>query len=1208
MAFEPFLTPEAIEQLKEAERLASHSQKRTPQQIDAIYSSGQNILVSASAGSGKTFVMVERILDKILRGISVDRLFISTFTVKAATELRERLEKKLYTQLAQTTDHKLKAYLTDQLQSLSQADIGTMDAFAQKVLNQYGYRLGISPQFRIMQDKAEQDILKHEIFSQLFTEFMTQEENQLFKALVKNFSANRKDANAFRELVYTCYSFSQSTEDPEFWLQETFLRAAKSYKSFDDIPDQEIALLLSCMQNTADQLRDLTDMEEYGQLTKAGKPAAKYVKHLKMIENLYEWSREFHRLYGKAKLSQLAQDITAMLPSGNHIIVAGKKYPVFKSLHQKLTGFRHLETILHYQAESLPILEVLQRFVIAFSEAYLIAKRQERTFEFSDIAHFAIRILEENPDIRRAYQQQYHEVMVDEYQDNNHMQERLLTLLSNGHNRFMVGDIKQSIYRFRQADPQIFNQKFKDYQLHPEHGKLILLKENFRSQSEVLQVSNAVFSHLMDESLGDILYDDQHRLVAGTVSQRIAYPEHRAQLFLYNTDRNDETDATDNDGISPSEVKIVAKEIIKLHNDKGVAFEDITLLVSSRTRNDAIFQTFNQYGIPLVADGGQQNYLKSVEVMVMLDTLRTINNPRNDYALVALLRSPMFAFDEDELARLALQKRSKYSDCLYDKLQWALVGKGAHPELIHEDLMAKLSGFMEELAGWRRYAKMKSLYDLIWKIFNDRFYFDFVASQAKAEQAQANLYALAIRANQFEQSGYKGLSRFIGMIDKVLETQNDLADVEMVSPKQAVNLMTIHKSKGLEFKYVFILNCDKRFSMIDTHSPFILNRHHGIGIKYIADFKELLDEEKLTSVKVSIETLPYQMNKQELRLATLSEQMRLLYVAMTRAQKKIYLVGKASKEKSQENFDDNCSGNQLPLSLREQLMSFQDWLIAIAFAFSKEDLHFDLHFVEDSDLSPEAIGQLKTPGFLRPDDLKDNRQSETITCALDMLEKVAELNASYQAAINLPTVRTPSQLKALYDPFLDTDGIDVIEKTYQKTAHFDLPNFSKPKRVKASQVGSALHELMQKIPLSEKVTPITIEQTLQKIGADEAVKAAIDLQKVQSFFETTALGQAFQTYSKNLHREAPFAILRTDTLSQEQYVVRGIIDAYLLFEDHIVLVDYKTDKYQNLLDLKERYQNQLTLYAEALSQAYGIPVTEKYLVLMGGKDLHIVCA
>lgn len=222
ISFAPFLSPEAIKHLQENERYSDQSQKRTAQQIEAIYTSGQNILVSASAGSGKTFVMVERILDKILRGVSIDRLFISTFTVKAATELRERIENKLYSQIAQTTDFQMKVYLTEQLQSLCQADIGTMDAFAQKVVSRYGYSIGISSQFRIMQDKAEQDVLKQEVFSKLFSEFMNQKEAPAFRALVKNFSGNCKDTSAFRELVYTCYSFSQSTENPKYGCKKIF--------------------------------------------------------------------------------------------------------------------------------------------------------------------------------------------------------------------------------------------------------------------------------------------------------------------------------------------------------------------------------------------------------------------------------------------------------------------------------------------------------------------------------------------------------------------------------------------------------------------------------------------------------------------------------------------------------------------------------------------------------------------------------------------------------------------------------------------------------------------------------------------------------------------------------------------------------------------------------------------------------------------------
>lgn len=1206
MTFKPFLTAEAISSLQQKEAQSSKAQKRTPEQIEAIYSYGNNILVSASAGSGKTFVMVERIIDKILRGITVDRLFISTFTVKAAGELKERLEKKISQALQKATDNDLKTYLNEQLLALQTADIGTMDAFTQKLVNQYGYTLGISPTFRIMTDKSEQDLVKNDVFADLFADYMTGQNQDSFRKLVRNFSGNRKDSSAFRGIVYKIYDFSQATDNPKKWLAEVFLKGARTYTDFSAIPDQEVNDFLSCLHDTANHLQDVTDLEDYKQVTAKGTPTANYKKHLNMIEHLHEWAMHFETLYGRDGLGRLAADVADLIPSGPAVTVAGVKYPVFKTLQGRLTGLKHLETIFKYQSESLPLLELLQAFMQDFSEQYLQAKIQENAFEFSDIAHFAIQILEENPDIRELYQDKYHEVMVDEYQDNNHTQERMLELLSNGHNRFMVGDIKQSIYRFRQADPQIFNQKFKDFQEHPEHGKLILLKENFRSQSEVLDATNSVFTHLMDESVGEILYDGMHQLVAGSPAQKEAHPENKTQVLIYDTDDSSElASSPEEEQINPNEVKLVAKEIIRLHNEEGVAFEDITLLVSSRTRNDGILQTFEHYGIPLVTDGGEQNYLKSVEVMVMLDTLRALDNPLNDYALVALMRSPMFSFNEDDLARLALQTNEDETRAnLYQKLEHALANQGQHAELVTPALRQKLKVFMTCFSKWRDFAKWHSLYDLIWKIYNERFYYDYVGNLPRAEQRQANLYALALRANNFEKTGFKGLSRFIRMIDRVLESENDLADVEVALPKHAVNLMTIHKSKGLEFKYVFILNIDKKFSIQDMMSPLILSRQNGAGIKYLADMREELDTDVFPTVKVSMDTLPYQLNKRELRLATLSEQMRLFYVAMTRAEKKLYLVGKASSEKLVDKYSGKSENNHLPVAEREAFMTFQDWMLAIHEAY--KNLPFKVEFVTDEDLTEEKIGQIEVKSAIKPDDLSNNRQSENIAEALDRLEAVEELNAKYQSAINLPSLRTPSQVKKLYEPVMDTDGVDVMAKTDHVKPSFALPDFSKKVKVEATAIGSAMHELMQRISLSQKVTLEDISTALAQVSAEDEVKARIRLENVLDFFENSTLGQLIQQNTDKIYREAPFAMLKEDPESKEKFIVRGIVDAYLLLEDRLVLLDYKTDKYTNSEEIKDRYQGQMALYAEALSKSYHIDQVDKYLVLLGGERLEVV--
>ncbi|MGT2715407.1 helicase-exonuclease AddAB subunit AddA [Streptococcus respiraculi] len=1199
MTFEAFLSPAEIAALQDKEAQSDKAQKRTPEQIEAIYTNGQNVLVSASAGSGKTFVMVERILDKIKRGIGVDELFISTFTVKAAGELKERIERQLTKAILESSDEELKRHLSAQLTALPNAAIGTMDAFTQQLVVTYGYLLGIAPTFRILQDKNEQDLLKQEVFSDLVSDYMAGKDSVVFQQLVRNFSGNRKDMKGFCEVIYQIHTFSQSTSDPKKWLTETFLKGHGQFTSLASLPISTFEGLLDSMERSANDLQELTDLPDYKKETKAGKPTANYTKHLAIISQLRELVAEQDRRREMDELPEVVAGLVAILPSGAEVTVAGEKYPVFKDLQTRLTNLKHLETVLAYQPQIMPLLTLLRDFVLDFSDQYLQRKMQENSYEFTDISHFAIQILADVPEIRELYQSRYHEVMVDEYQDNNHIQERMLDLLSNGHNRFMVGDIKQSIYRFRQADPQIFQEKFDLYQTDPSAGKLILLKENFRSQCEVLDATNAIFTRLMDKEVGQITYDETHTLVAGSDRQRIHQPHHQMEYLIYNTDI-DEADELEQGEVSAGEVELVAKEIIRLHNEEQVAFSDITLLVSSRTRNDRILTSFEQHGIPLVSDGGEAHYLKSLEVMVMLDTLRTVNNPLNDYPLIALLKSPMFRLTEDELTRIALQADSAY---FYQKFQQALSGQGSHPELISQTLKQKLAHIETYLVNWRHYAKTHSIYDLIWKIFNEKFYYDYVGALANGEKRQANLYALGLRANQFEKTGFKGLSRFITMIDKLLASDNDLADVEVALPQNAVQLMTIHKSKGLEFKYVFLLNMDKDFSRQESKSPIVLSRENGIGAQYLADMKDKFNT-PLPHVRVQMNTLPYQLNQEELKRLSLSEQMRLLYVAMTRAEQKLYLVGKGSKEKLANRYDGKSRFGVLAQSTRESMTNFQDWILAIEEAFQGQDLHFKKTFVEAVDLTPEKIGRLTLPSHLPADHLKENRQSEDIIAALEQLEAVEQLNQDYRAAIDLPSVRTPSQIKKLYEPVLADDGLEIME-SYVPQRKFSLPDFIGKEKATGAQIGSATHELMQRLPLVSPITADIVNTTLAQVNATEVVKEKIDVNKVVAFFDTP-LGQEVLAQSELVRKEQPFSVLRHDVNADEDYVLRGIIDGFIHYPDRIALFDYKTDHYQQPSQLVERYRGQMQLYADALKQAYQVEQVDKYLILLGGDKIEVV--
>lgn len=1209
-----FLSQEEIEKLQIEEAHSDKKPKKTAEQIQAIYSSGQNILVSASAGSGKTFVMAERILDQLARGVEIRQLFISTFTVKAATELKERLEKKISQQIQETQDLELKKHLGRQLADLPNAAIGTMDSFTQKFLAKHGYLIDLAPNFRILENESEQLILKNEVFRQVFESHYQGKEQVKFSQLVKNFAGKSKDARGLRKQVYMIYDFLQSTSNPQALLENSFLKGFEEadftvskekladaikeklwdlesffrYHLENDAKEFGKAAYLESVQQVLDEIGALTNESTFNQ----------YQEVLERVVSISKdkGGRALTNASRKAELQELKEAYNQERKD---------KFEKLNALNDQITLLKFQE---EYHQESWDLAKTFQVFMRDFVVAYRQRKREENAFEFADISHYTIEILENYPQVRREYQERFHEVMVDEYQDTNHIQERMLELLSNGHNRFMVGDIKQSIYRFRQADPQIFNEKFHSYAQDGKEGQLILLKENFRSSSEVLDATNGVFKHLMDEEVGEISYDGMHQLVFGNTDIQ-ANPENKAEVLLYAKDDDSDDDEELVTNKLTGEMRMVVKEIIHLHNDKGVPFKDIALLTASRSRNDQVLLALSEYGIPVKTDGAQSNYLQSLEVQVMLDTLRVIHNPLQDFALVALMKSPMFSFDEDELARLALQKsEDKVQENFYEKLVNAQEKIGLQKDLIKAELQKKLVFFMETVQDWRLYSKTHSLYDLIWKIYSDRFYYDYVGALPNGQARQANLYALALRADQFEKSNFKGLSRFIRMIDQVLEAQHDLANVAVAPPKDAVELMSIHKSKGLEFPYVFILNIDQQFNKQDSMSEVILSRKNGLGLKYVARVATNAKEEYVPStIKLSIPSLTYTQNEEELQLASYSELMRLLYVAMTRAEKKLYLVGKGSREKLESKEYPTNGKGLLTRETRLDASNFQDWIWAIYQAFTKEDLHFSVRFEGEEDLTKEVIGVLENKSKLQDQSQADNRQSDTIKEALEMLKEVEVYNQVHRAAINLPSVQTPSQIKKFYEPVMDMEGVVVAGQSQLKesTVQFNLPDFSKTNKVTGAEIGSATHELMQRINLDKKPTLETLTEALEQVQVSSDVKSKINLGKILSFFDT-ALGQEILANQDKLYREQPFSMLKRDAKSQEDFVVRGILDGYLLYEDKIVLFDYKTDRYEHASQLVERYRGQLDLYAEALSRSYQIETVEKYLILLGKDQVEVV--
>ena len=1207
------LSDQEIDLLQQAE--IGKEMPKTPEQIEAIYRTGTNILVSASAGSGKTFVMTERIINLILNGVSLKNLFISTFTNKAAAELKLRLDKKIRETRAHERSFEEIHLLTTALQDLSTADIGTMDSFTLKFLKENFYLKNLDPTFRLLVDSTEQEVIKRDIFDQLVEEHLGDQgiiSQERFIQVMNNFSSDRK-IDAFYSVLNKINTFADSLENPIDWLENDFLNGFSTYQSFTDLPDTFTNGLQESLQEI---YRALLENLSSGVITGPAK-----------INNTEEFLANFEYLYdclGQKQFQKFAEFYRQMkfqfVPNANNkdnrdeVLEAQKlslKTLITTNkarLDQFIEAIKHQDIIEKYHQPASALTHDLQVIALAFYQRYHDYKLKNACLEYADVTHLTIEILQENEVLRKVYQTQYFEVMVDEYQDTNHLQEAMLRLLSNGKNSFMVGDVKQSIYGFRLADPSLFMSKYEAYQQPDADGKLIRLKENFRSYPEIINFTNQIFEHLMDKKIGEMVYGPEEKLVVGNpkLAQETS-PDLTAELLIYKDEKSvsSETD----DAVSTDELVVTAQAIRQLLS-KGTQPKDIVILVRSKTNNAEIERVLQSFDIPVVLDEGKMNYLQAMEVLVMLDVLRAIDNPLFDVSFVALLKSPLFDFSENDLAIISLQASNDVN--FYDKYQKARCQNGLKADLIDTTLSVKLQHFENTFSKWCQLAHQESLHSLIWEIYRDTHYYDYVGGMKNGQLRQANLAALADRAATYESSGYKGLFQFIKMIDNFMDSKNDLAAVNIALPSDAVRVMTIHKSKGLEFPYVFILNVNKKFNTKDLSSDLILSRKNGAGISFLADFKKEIDTEFPYAI-VKMTTLPQMANALEKEYQALAEEMRMLYVAFTRAVKKIYMVGKVDASKLDEDNQFiayqtaafNVNGI-LDDTLRQSSQGYLNWVLGVYQATTvKKSSGLKVRVVEDDDLKDmvpvDQKNQLSFETLIAESKQYDDAMAtiEEVKLAKQILDSADKLNDKYAAGINLPTIQTPSQIKKRYEHLISEQ--DVVVSNHQKYSQFEF--LKTDKKVSPTELGSAVHELMQSLDFSN-VTRETLSQTIESLTVRDEVKQKIKVDQILSLFDTD-FGQMMVTHHKSMTREAPFSMLKTDQASGEQYVIRGIIDGFIKLADKIILFDYKTDHFTNLEaipEIKARYQMQMSLYAESLTTAFKQEKIEQYLILLGGPD------
>jgi ATP-dependent helicase/nuclease subunit A len=1180
--------------------------KFTPEQEEAIHSQGHNILVSASAGSGKTFVMANRIVEKIKNGIDIESLFISTFTKKAAAELRMRLEKDLKKASYTSQDSGEKQRIKLALQKLPHADIGTMDSFTQKLLRENFNRVDIDPNFRILADQTESDLLKQEVFDELIEQYLSEYpeiketakiDKKTFEKLVKNFSRDR-NIKGFQSVVYTVYRFASATENPENWLNNEFLKGFEFYQRFSDLPESFSEDVFLQLKNfILDLEKALTEKNLTGKTLEKAQIVVDNQEYLLGSLTRRDYL-QFTEIFRSLDFSRWSLKKDEILAESFKSVIGTKTDPGL--VRNFLEKIKHLSTIEKYQPEAKVLAENLQKFVLYFYNVYLERKRSENAFEYSDIAHFAIKILEENSDVATAYRNKYSEIMIDEYQDTSHVQEAMLRLLSkNGDgtdNLFMVGDIKQSIYGFRLADPSLFLKKYTAYADEENPNQLIRLKENFRSRGEVLSFTNEVFKHLMDEEVGEMIYGEEEELVQGNL---VDYPQQLdenfyPQLLIY----EEEALEDESEQMSDGEIKIVAQKIKELiASDENLEYKDIALLVRSKTQNNKIEDILKAYDIPVVLDEGRVDFLKSLEVTLILDVLRAIDNPLYDIPLVATLRSPMFNFTEDELTRISLNAGSDTR--FWQKLQLS------DGELINKALKAKINSFLERFTSWRKLVNEVSIHELLWKIYTETYYMDYVGALPNGELRQANLHALSIRAESYESAGYKGLFRFIKMIDKFMEQNNDLASVNIKLPQNAVRVMTFHKSKGLEFDVVFLMNLQTKFNQKDLRDSVILTRENGLGMKYTADLKnEAAVETEFPYALVKMETLPYLVNKDLKRNAMLSEEMRVLYVAFTRAKKKLYMVGKIKPKDLEKYGEAKLEKGILPLKYRQAANGFQHWLLALQKAHK---LPMNFKVIKAADL--QGIDKKFT---VYPDFKKLSEDAKKFDKIMNSLSDVKQARAilDYQypklAATKLSSIQTPSQVKKRsYEKQLELGNV-LPSSEYERVKQLEMLDFGQHK-ITAAEIGSATHSFMQYADFS-RPNLFDFQQTLDQMDLLDEVKNKIDLPKILTLFDTD-FGKLLVENVDRTTKEAPFSMLKTDEVAQEQYIVRGICDGFIKFEDKIILFDYKTDYFSNtaqIVEIKKNYEVQMELYADALRKAYHVNQVDKYLILLGGPRKVIV--
>lgn len=1339
------------------------SPKWTQEQQNVIDSRGGNLLVAAAAGSGKTAVLVERIIQMILNSdlkIDIDKLLVVTFTNAAASEMRERIGDAISKKLDENPEDE---HLQDQLVLLNKASITTIHSFCLEVIKSNFHKINLDPNFRIG-DETECSLMKLEAIDETF-DILYEQNDEEFCYLVDCYAEKRGDSN-LQNLILSIYSFVMASPYPKVWLKES----AEDFNITDDFDFATSKWAKAILETVKIQMEgiekslckaieDVYGIDELVTFTDKLK-----IEYEKIKEILYacdtSWS-DAYRQISSMTFENYAKGVKR-IPKDAPSYIKEEKDKAKKIRDNAKKSIEKIKTsVFNKNYDDLkdeikflyPIVKSLSDVVLMFEQIYSQKKRDKGIIDFNDIEHFALQILteiDENgdfvfdeegknipSDISLEYREKFYEIFIDEYQDSNQVQEVILSTIAKQKepNRFMVGDVKQSIYRFRQAKPEIFLQKYATYDtdLSSKYKKIMLYK-NFRSRKEVVDSVNYIFEHIMSKNLGEIDYNEEEKLNLGANFEEVedekiilggATEIHLMEKKVPEVEDPDEEEEEGEDlDASQIEARMVGKiirdimrpnengEIMqvfdkKLETYRNVEYKDIVILLRATSAWAPVFaEELINMDIPTYADMGQ-GYFETMEIQVIMSFLKVIDNPMQDIPLIAILRSPIYGFTPEDFIDIRITDKKvsfyeamrmfvgekidlsnaegqdiaedeisddtgneiidvnineensyvdadmddyyqniNYEDFEYENEEFiyndkviyeSYINENVEDDLIYEinsniegdeesqksELELKVRRFLDDLKELQEKSMYMSTDEFLWYIYTNSGYYAYCGALPGGSQRQANLRILFERAKQFEETSFKGIFNFINFISKLKKSNSDMGSAKTLGENaNVVRIMSIHKSKGLEFPIVICSGMGRNFNTMDFRKDVLYHHELGYGPQ-IVNF-----ERRISYPSIAKEALKCKIN-----IENISEEMRILYVALTRAKEKLIITSSIKDiEQNMHKWSSNISTEKM-VSKYDILngKNYMDWMMpAIIKHKDLEDIRETYNLSTSISMEDESKWSVKT--WSRDDIDFEKHEKEGIREVLntmdlsqhdteyyEQIEKKLNFEYPYLGVVKKAASISVTEIKKRQEEYEEQeDSLGLYKhKTTLKKPKF-LSESQKSEKITGARRGTIVHLIMEVLDFEKVNTESEIKAQIQDLVKrriiTEKESQVLSPRKIMRFFKSPIakrmLSSKFVKREQKIYTQIKMNDIylndeifknNRETYENESVMLRGVIDLYFEEDDGLVILDYKTDfvDENNKKEIIHKYKKQIEIYADVLSKLTGKKVKEKYLYLFG---------